>query len=227
MKRASVCLPAPASPTSRTGGVDPAGQPRLFAEQAKGRRPRSAVSGPALRHRVPQGDEPFRQGRGGAGSTAGADVIRPRISTAAVSPCWRSGKKSTSHQRRAGSRPGSSRRTRAVAPADFGRRRHRVFDDGLEGVAGVGGPRTAADEQVCLRGGNAGETFPGRVDIEEPAAAVENEDRVGRPREERLPAKCLGQRPGPGRLSPARREEGSGSGAEGSVMAAAQKRLTT
>ena len=123
--------------------------------------------------------------------------MRPRMPRT-VSPS-RSGKNSTSHQRGAGSTRGRCgqqtargrrRRRAALRAADRGRDARTSSSES----SGAGRLRFAAHEAARLRRREAGQRFPGAIDEQQTALAIEEKKRIGGALKESLPAKVVGIR---------------------------------
>ena len=117
MRRARVRFPTPGSPTSRTGAVVRPASRTCSASRRRAGEVSLSNSGPK-RCVIRSRSETSRSGSGATGAASSAARRRDPAENEHGRPLARrrSGKKSTSHQRPAGSRPGSSRRTRIAVP---------------------------------------------------------------------------------------------------------------
>ncbi len=119
MRRARVCLPVPDSPIRSTGtAVTVARRACSVNSRSPGETLDLAVPAPKRRIASPPRTPVRLSGNDAAETTpaAATDVIRPRISITRLGPSVRRGKNSTS-QKRCESRPGRTRRIRAVWPS--------------------------------------------------------------------------------------------------------------
>ena len=160
----------------------------LFDESGRARVPAvEKVEGEGSQPALPQIDEAFGQlrQRGAGQGVLGDGDDAAHDETALVQAEGQEIDIPPARSRRAdGAPPGAG----GVAVGDLGRGCQGVGEGVLGATVRADGRRTATDEAAHGVRGEAGEPFPGAVDEQQPAAAVEDEHGVGGAVQEGLPA---------------------------------------